>query len=69
MSESTVGEQELLSDVNEFVRQTANLTSDMSQSSGLRPHPLIESTEQRLDTVRFGQIIQQQSDEPSPESG
>ena len=69
MSESTHGEQELISDVNEFVRQTSNLTSDLPQTSGVRPHPSVESTESVLETVRFGQIIEQQSDEPSPESG
>ncbi len=54
MGEITRGEQNVIDDANEFVRQSANLQSEVPETSGIRPHPLIESTEQTLDTSRFG---------------
>lgn len=50
----TKGEQDLITDLNEFVRQTADLTEDVPQTSGIRPHPVIEETETTLETTRFG---------------
>ncbi len=54
MGEITRGEQNVIDDANEFVRQSANLQSEIPETSGIRPHPLVESTEQTLDTTRFG---------------
>ncbi len=54
MGEQTKGEADLVSDLNEFVRQSANIQSEIPETSGIRPHPLVESTEQTLDTTRFG---------------
>ncbi len=50
----TQGERNVLDDANEFVRQSANIQSEVPETSGIRPHPLVESTEQTLDTSRFG---------------
>ncbi len=54
MGEISRGEQGVIDDLNEFVRQSANLQSEVPETSGIRPHPLVESTEQTLDTSRFG---------------
>lgn len=48
------GEQHLLDDLNEFVRQTSDLLEDEPKTSGIRPPPQIEVTETTLDTTRFG---------------
>ncbi len=70
MGEQTRGEAELLSDLNEFVRQSANLQSEVPETSGIRPHPLVESTEQTLDTTRFGfGFGPKPSSDVTPESG
>lgn len=67
MSDATEGEKLLVEYLNEFVRQTANLTSDVPQTSGVRPHPVIQSEETTLETKRFGLVIEQQPDEATPE--
>lgn len=54
MGEQTKGEADLVDDLNEFVRQSSNLAADVPQTTGIRPHPVIEETEQTLDTSRFG---------------
>lgn len=48
------GEQLVLNDANEFIRQTANLIDEAEQSTGIRPHPVIEESETVLETSRFG---------------
>lgn len=50
----SVGEQNLLDDANEFIRQTANLISDTPPVSGIRPNPVIDVTQTESSTVRFG---------------
>lgn len=49
----TEGEKLLIDDLNEFVRQSADQLEEQ-QSTGIRPPPKIETTEQTLDTTRFG---------------
>lgn len=65
----TEGEQLVLADANEFVRQTQNLTSDVPITSGIRPHPQIEVTETTLNLSRFGMEIAStpEPDAPSAE--
>lgn len=50
----TEGERLLIDDLNEFVRQTSEDIDDLPQTTGIRPHPLIETTEETLGTKRFG---------------
>src|SRR2546430_2046518 len=50
----TEGEKFVLADANEFIRQTANLIDEAEQSTGIRPHPIIEESETVLETTRFG---------------
>jgi hypothetical protein len=50
----TRGESELISDLNDFVRQTSDQLDEQDTSTGIRPNPVIEVTEQTLDTSRFG---------------
>jgi hypothetical protein len=64
----TAGESELINDANEFVRQTSNLTSDLPQTTGVRPHPVIEVSESSVETSRFGLQIEDSSGEPTPQS-
>lgn len=49
----TEGEKLLIDDLNEFVRQSSDQLEEQ-QSTGIRPPPKIETTEQTLDTTRFG---------------
>ncbi len=77
MGEISRGEQNVIDDANEFVRQSANLQSEVPETSGIRPHPLIEATEQTLDTTRFGfgfgpkplATIEPESGTPTTETG
>lgn len=50
----TQGEQNLLNDLNEFVRNTANLLEDRPQTTGIRQNPVIESSESSLVLKKFG---------------
>lgn len=50
----TRGEQLVLDDANDFVRQATEQLEDQDQSTGIRPYPVIEASETTLDTTRFG---------------
>lgn len=64
----TEGERLLIGDLNDFVRYTSQLTSEIPQSTGIRPHPVIESSETSLETTRIGLSIQDTPEEVNPGS-
>lgn len=64
----TEGERLLIADLNDFVRYTSQLLDETRMGSGIRPHPVIESSETSLETTRIGLSIQDTPEEPSPQS-
>lgn len=64
----TEGERLLIADLNDFVRYTSQLLDETRMGNGIRPHPVIESSETSLETSRFGLQIENSAEEPSPQS-
>lgn len=64
----TEGERLLIGDLNDFVRYTSQLLDETKMGSGIRPHPVIESTESSLETTRIGMTIQDTPEEIDPGS-